>query len=77
MQGSNKPPERDAVIESLQAVPGLSRRRHVNQRKQNAGDNLKKKNSERGATEDVEPTRGIAGNGCPAVSRIVAPSLRR
>ena len=59
MQGPNEPSERDAVIESLQAVPGLSRGRHVNQRKKNSGDDLKKENGERGAAEDVKPTCGI------------------
>ena len=62
MQGSNEPSERDAVIESLQAVPSLSGGRHVNQRKKNAGDDLKEENGERGATEDIKPTRGIAGH---------------
>jgi hypothetical protein len=50
------------VIESLQAVPSLSGGRYVNQRKKNAGDDLKEENGERGTTEDVKPTRGITGN---------------
>ena len=41
MQRPNEPSERDAVIESLQAVPGLSRGRHIDQRQQNSGDDLK------------------------------------
>src|ERR1044072_6911278 len=61
MQGSNEPSERDAVIERLQAVPGFSGGRHVNQRKKNAGDHLKHENGERRPTEDVKPTRGIPG----------------
>jgi len=50
------------VIESLQAVPSLSGGRHVNQRKKNAGDDLKEENCERGTTEDVKPARCITGN---------------
>jgi len=50
------------VIESLQAVPSLSGGRHVNERKKNAGDNLKEENGERGTTEDVKPARCITGN---------------
>ena len=65
MQGPNEPPESDAVIENLQAVPGLSRGRHVNQRKQNAGDDLKQENGERGAAEDVKPARGITRDRVP------------
>src|SRR5580704_2221559 len=50
------------MIETLQAVPSLSGGRHVNQRKKNAGDDLKEENCERGTTEDVKPTRSITGN---------------
>jgi hypothetical protein len=53
------------VIENLETVPSLSRGRHVNQGKKNAGDDLKKKNGERGAAEDVKPTRGITGDRVP------------
>ena len=65
VQGSNEPTKRDAVIESLEAVPRLSGRRHIDQRKQYAGDNLQHKTRERGAAEYVEPTCGLARNRMP------------
>src|SRR5438132_12368509 len=62
VQGPNKPTKRDTVIESLEAVPRLSCRRHVDQRKQYAGYNLEHETSKRGATENIEPACGLARN---------------
>ena len=78
MQGSNEPPERDVVIENLQAVPGLSRGGHVDQRKQNSGDDLKQENGERGAAEDVKPACGIcAGPGARPFREWTRQACRR
>src|SRR5258708_36713466 len=62
VQGSNEPTKRDAGIEGLEAVPRLSGRRHIDQRKQYAGDNLQHKTRERGAAEDIEPACRLARN---------------
>ncbi len=62
MQGPYEPTERDTVIERLQTVPCLSRRRHIDQRKQYARDNLEHQNGERGAAENIEPARGLPRN---------------
>src|SRR5713226_10587261 len=62
MQGSYEPTQGNAVIEGLEAVPRLSRRRHVDQRKQYAGDNLEQETCERGAAENIEPACSLARN---------------
>src|SRR3982074_2406088 len=72
VQGAYEPTQRNAVIEGLEAVPRLSCRRHVNQRKQYARDNLEHETRESGAAENVEPTRGLTWNrmlGCLANRR--------
>src|SRR5258708_13485083 len=58
VQGSNEPTKRDAVIESLKAVPRLSGRRHIDQRKQYAGYNLQHKTREPGTAENIKPAHG-------------------
>ncbi len=60
MQGSNEPSQRDLVIQSLQAVPGFSRRGHIDQSQENAGYDLKDENRQRRAAEDIPPARGLA-----------------
>src|SRR5262249_26061009 len=60
VQGANEPSQRDLVVESLQAAPGLSRRGHVDQGQENPGHNLKKEYREGCAAENIPPTRGLA-----------------
>ena len=48
------------MIESLQAIPGFAGGRHVDQREQDAGNDLQHEDDERGAAENVEPARGFA-----------------
>lgn len=50
------------MIESLKAVPRLSRRRHVDEGEQYAGDNLEHETRESGAAENIEPTCGLTRN---------------
>src|SRR6266436_2985013 len=50
------------MVKGLEAVPCLSRRRDVDHRKQDSGDNLQHETGERGAAENVKPTRGLAWN---------------
>src|SRR6267378_2375171 len=50
------------MIEGLEAIPCFSRRRHINQRKQYAGNNLEHETSKRGAAENIEPARSLARN---------------
>src|SRR3982074_1192339 len=69
VQGAYEPTQRNAVIEGLETVPRLSCRRHVDQREQYAGDNLKHETGERGAAENIEPACGLPPNwvrGCLA-----------
>src|SRR5271170_7436543 len=40
MQSPNEPAERNGVVENLQAVPGFSGGRHVDERQQNSGNDL-------------------------------------
>src|SRR5882762_226077 len=62
MQGSYEPTQGDAMSEGLEAVPRLSRRRHVDQREQYAGINLEHETRERGAAENIEPTCSLTRN---------------
>src|SRR6202047_4366963 len=57
------------MIECLEAVPSLSRRRHVDEGEQYAGDNLEHETCECGAAENIEPACGLTWNrmlGCLA-----------
>src|ERR1700746_88775 len=62
MQRSYEPTQGNAMIEGLKAIPCLSRRRHVNQGKENAGDKLEHEAGECGAPENIEPAGGVARN---------------
>src|SRR6266478_2313553 len=62
VQGSNEPTQRNRVIESLEAVPCLSCRRHIDQRQQYAGNDLEHETRQRGAAEHIEPARGLTRN---------------
>jgi len=50
------------MVKGLEAVPCLPRRRDIDQREQDASDNLQHKTRERGAAEYIEPTCGLARN---------------
>src|SRR6266478_6602895 len=50
------------MVKGLEAVPCLSRRRDIDQREQDASDNLQHETRERGAAEHIEPTCGLARN---------------
>src|SRR6202051_427349 len=63
MHSSNKPAQRDAMIQDLEAAPSLSCRWHINQREQYASDNLDHEARERSAAENVEPAGGFTRNG--------------
>ena len=62
VQGAEKPAELDVVIEEFEAAPRLAGGGRVDQRKQNAGDDLQDQDDGGGAAEDVPPTRGAGGN---------------
>src|SRR6201988_3261430 len=59
MQRSYEPTQGNAMIEGLKAIPGPSRRRHVNQGKQNAGDKLEHEACECRASENIELAGGV------------------
>ena len=59
---ADEPAEGNVVIQDLQAAPGLARGRHVHEGEQDAGDDLEDEDGERGAAEDVEPARRLAGH---------------
>src|ERR1700688_2158887 len=63
MQSPNKPAQRDAMIQRLEAAPRLACRRHINQREQYSSDNLDHEARERGAAENIEPAGGFTRNG--------------
>src|ERR1700688_1660548 len=63
MQSPNKPAQRDAMIQGLEAAPRLACRRHINQREQYASDNLDHEARERSAPENIEPAGGFTRNG--------------
>ena len=42
VQRAQEPAQRNLVIQNVEAVPRLARRRHIDQRQQNAGDDLQK-----------------------------------
>ena len=44
-------------------MPGFRGGGHVDEREQNASDNLKQENHESSAAENIEPARGFAWNG--------------
>ena len=62
MQGAEEPAKLDVVIEELDAAPRMTRGGCVNEREENAGDNLKAQNDGGGATEYIPPTGGAGGN---------------
>src|SRR5689334_24163257 len=62
MQRADEPPQRDVVIKGLEAAPGFSGRRHISQRQQDTGDDLKTEDGQRRAAEYVPPARSIAWN---------------
>ena len=60
VKGANVPTERNIVIESLEAIPSLSGRGHINKRQHDAGNDLKHKHDEGSAAEHVKPAGGFA-----------------
>ncbi len=60
VQRSNKPAERDLMIEDLQAVPCFSGRGCIKEGEKNTSDDLQHEHHERGAAEHVSPTCGLA-----------------
>ena len=62
MQRSYEPTQSDSMVESLKAVPRLSRGGHIDQRKQNASHELEYETCERSAAENIEPACSVAGN---------------
>ena len=57
---AQKPAQGDLMVENVQAVPRLGRRGNIDQRQQNAGDDLQQEQREGGAAEDVPPACGVA-----------------
>src|SRR5580658_5298214 len=55
MQSSNEPTQSNIVIQNLEAVPGLSGGRDVDQRQQNPCNDLQNEDRQRGAAEDIKP----------------------
>src|SRR5262245_42781127 len=60
MHAADNPAEAQRMIQRLQAVPGLVRSRHVNEREADARHKLQNQQSETGAAEDVEPACRVA-----------------
>ncbi len=60
VNGAQEPAERDVVVEELEARPGLARGRRVDEREQDAGDDLQHEEHGGGGAEDVPPA-GAAG----------------
>ena len=60
VQGAQIPAERDVVVEEFEAGPGVAGGGGVDQREQNAGDDLQDQNHGGGAAEDIPPARGAA-----------------
>src|ERR1700740_2586720 len=63
VQRSYEPTQSNAMVESLQAVPRLSRGGYIDQRKQNACHKLEHETYERRAPENVEPASVFTGSG--------------
>ena len=59
--GPQKPAQGDVVIEKLEAVPGFAGRWNVDQREQNAGDDLQAKQHGGGAAENIPPACAAGG----------------
>ena len=62
MQCAEEPAKLDVVIEELDATPRMTCGGCVNEREENAGDNLKAQDNGGGATEYVPPTGSAGGN---------------
>ena len=77
MQSAQIPSERLMVVQINQAVPGTVGGRRIDSREADASDYLQDKDDERGAAEDVPPTRGAARDEMLADSAIVWLSCRR
>ena len=60
---AQEPAEGLLVVEDLQALEGLVRRRHVDEGEADAGDDLQHEEDHARAAEDVPPARGAAGHG--------------
>src|SRR5229473_5055041 len=50
------------MIQDLEAAPGLSRRRHINQREQYPRDQLEHETRQRSASENIEPAGSFTRN---------------
>jgi len=59
MHGAQEPAELDVVIQKLQAVPRIARRRRIDQRKQNACHDLEHENDRCCAPKHIPPAGGI------------------
>ena len=62
MHGAQEPAERDLVVEILQNIPGLCRRRGIDQRQQDARDDLQNEQHKRCRAEDIPPTGSALGH---------------
>src|SRR5947209_17942438 len=62
MQRSYEPTQSNSMVESLKAVPRLSRGWHIDQRKQNACHELEYETCQRSAAENIKPACGITWN---------------
>jgi hypothetical protein len=51
------------MVEGLEAAPGFTGGRNVNECEKNSRDKLECKDGERGAAEDVPPAGGVARHG--------------
>ena len=63
MHRPQKPAQSDVVVKKLEAIPGFAGRRNVDQREQNAGDDLQAKQHRGCAAENIPPTRAAGGYG--------------
>ena len=63
MQRAEKPAEGNLMVENVQAVPCLAAGRDIDERQQNAGEDLQEQQRECGAAKDVKPARRASRNG--------------
>ena len=69
------------MVKDLEAIPGFTCRRNVNEGEKNSSDNLKKEHSQGGAAKNIKPTccfardrmRGSFANDCANFQAFVEP----
>ena len=62
VQRTQKPAERNLMVQNVEAVPRLARGGNVDQRQKNAGEDLQKEQRESSAAKDVPPACSVARN---------------